>query len=50
MRPLSEARAYVLTRAIAGAIRGAVLENSPLLRTGEFKEELVRMAMAYLRS
>jgi AcrR family transcriptional regulator len=50
MRPLSDARAYVLTRAIAGAIRGAVLENSPLLRTGEFKEELVQLALAFLRA
>jgi len=40
----------VLTRAIAGAIRGAVLENSPLLRTGEFKEELVQLALAFLRA
>jgi hypothetical protein len=46
MRPLGEARAYVLTR----AIRGAVLENSPLLRSEEFKEELVQLALAYLRS
>jgi AcrR family transcriptional regulator len=50
MRPLSEARAYVLTRAITGAIRAAVLEGSPLLHSDEFKEELVRLALAYLRS
>jgi hypothetical protein len=50
MRPLSEARAYVLTRAITGAIRAAVLEGSPLLHGDEFKEELVRLALAYLRS
>jgi hypothetical protein len=50
MRPLGEARAYVLTRAITGAIRGAELGNSPLLRSREFKEELVHLALAYLRS
>lgn len=50
MRPLDGARAYVLTRALTGAIRGAVLENSPLLHSEAFKEELVRMALAYLRS
>jgi AcrR family transcriptional regulator len=50
MRPLDGARAYVLTRAITGTIRGAVLENSPLLHSAEFKEEMVRLALAYLRS
>ena len=50
MRPLSDAGAYVLTRAIAGAIRNAVLENSPLLRSEEFKEEVVKLALAYLRA
>jgi AcrR family transcriptional regulator len=49
MRPLSETGAYVLTRAIAGAIRGAVLEGSPLLHTEEFRDELVRLALAFLR-
>jgi hypothetical protein len=44
MRPLGEARAYVPTCAIIGAIRGAMLENSPLLRSQEFKEELVQLA------
>jgi AcrR family transcriptional regulator len=50
IRPLDGARAFVLIRAIAGAIRGAVLENSPLVHSEEFKEELVRLALAYLRS
>jgi AcrR family transcriptional regulator len=50
MRSLDGARAYVLIRAIAGAIRGAVLENSPLVHSEEFKEELVRLTLAYLRS
>lgn len=50
MRPLDGARAYVLIRALAGAIRGAVLESSPFVHSEEFKEELVRLALAYLRS
>jgi AcrR family transcriptional regulator len=50
MRPLSETGAYVLTRAIAGAIRGAVLEGSPLLRSEAFREELVKLALAFLRT
>jgi AcrR family transcriptional regulator len=50
MRPLDGARVYVLTRAITGAIRAAVLEGSPLVHSAEFNEQLVRMALAYLRS
>jgi AcrR family transcriptional regulator len=50
MRPLGETRTFVLTRALAGAIRGAVLENSPHLHTEEFREELVTLALAFLRN
>ncbi len=48
LRLLSPARAYVLTRAIQGAIRSAVLEESPLLETQEFEDELVLLAKSYL--
>lgn len=50
MRPLDETRAYVLTRAIAGAIRAAALENSPLLHGETFRDELVKLALAFLRA
>jgi AcrR family transcriptional regulator len=49
VRGLSPAAAFVLTRAIIGTIRAAVLEESPLLETPEFEDELVRMASGYLR-
>nr|WP_319515199.1 TetR/AcrR family transcriptional regulator [uncultured Cohaesibacter sp.] len=41
---ISEIRAYVLTRAIVGAIRAAVMENSNHFSTKAFEDELVRMA------
>jgi AcrR family transcriptional regulator len=50
LRPLTPALAFVLTRAVQGAIRSAVLEESPLLETPEFEDELVRMAMGLLRA
>jgi hypothetical protein len=40
-RPMSPVAAYVLTRAMVGAIRAAVMENSPYLETREFEDELV---------
>lgn len=48
-RPLTSVRAYVLTRAVMGALRAAMLENSKVLDDPEFEEELVRLAMGYLR-
>lgn len=48
-RPLSKVSAYVLTRAVMGAIRSAVVENSRILDEPEFEEELARLANAYLR-
>jgi AcrR family transcriptional regulator len=49
MRSLSEVMVFVLIRSIAGTIRAAVLEESPLLETQDFEDELVRLAMAMLR-
>jgi AcrR family transcriptional regulator len=49
VRMLSPAAAFVLTRAIIGTIRAAVLEESPLLETQNFEDELVRLASGYLR-
>lgn len=48
-RPMTPASAYVLTRAVLGAIRSAVVENAKILDEPEFEEELCRLAIAYLR-
>ena len=49
LRPMSEAAIFVMTRALMGAIRSAVVEQSPLLRTPEFEDELVRLVCAFAR-
>jgi hypothetical protein len=49
-RPLPPARLFVLTRAVTGAIRAAVLEESPLLGSPEFEDELVRLVLGGLRA
>lgn len=49
-RPLTPAAAYVLTRAVLGAIRSAVVENAKILDEPEFEEELCRLAIAFLRA
>jgi hypothetical protein len=41
LRPPSPAIAFVLTRLLAGTVRSASLEDSPLLGTAEFEDELV---------
>ena len=48
-RPLSPVRAYVLTRAVMGALRAALAENAKVLDEPEFEEELVRLALGYLQ-
>jgi AcrR family transcriptional regulator len=45
---LSEQQTFVLSRALMGAIRAAVLEEKPFLRDATFEDELVRLALAYL--
>ncbi|UYN94204.1 MAG: TetR/AcrR family transcriptional regulator [Enhydrobacter sp.] len=40
---------FVLTRAVLGAIRAAVLEEQPFLKSRAFEDELVRLGTAYLR-
>jgi AcrR family transcriptional regulator len=42
--------AFVVTRAVVGVVRAAVLEDSPLLTTPEFEDALVRLARALLKS
>ena len=46
---MSETAIFVMTRALVGAIRNAVVEESPLLRTQEFEDELVRLVCAFAR-
>ncbi len=46
-RTMTPAAAFVLTRAFMGAIRAAVLENSPHLETQEFEDELVHLVMQF---
>lgn len=41
--------AFVLTRALMGPIRAAAIEDSPLLESLEFEDELVRMVLAFVR-
>ena len=44
----SPATLFVVTRAVVGTIRSASIEDSPLLGSPEFEEELVRLAWAML--
>lgn len=46
--PLSEIQAFVLSRAVHGAMRAAVMENAPFLGSQAFEDELVRLGRAYL--
>jgi AcrR family transcriptional regulator len=47
-RPLSRVAAFVLTRAVHGAMRAAVLEEADFLLSPEFEDELVSLGRAYL--
>ena len=47
-RPLTRVQAFVLSRAIHGAMRAAVLEGVDFLESREFEDELVRLSRAYL--
>lgn len=49
-QPLTRIQAFVLTRAIHGAMRAAVLEGVDFLESREFEDELVRLGRAYLRA
>lgn len=48
LRPPTPAQAFVLTRALMGTVRAAVLEDSPVLGSSEFEAELARMCWALL--
>jgi AcrR family transcriptional regulator len=50
MAALTTEQMFVLTRAIMGAIRAAVLEEKPFLTGRTFEDELVRLVTSYLRA
>jgi AcrR family transcriptional regulator len=45
---LSREQAFVLSRALIGAIRAGVLEEAPFFKSRAFEDEVVRMLLAYL--
>jgi AcrR family transcriptional regulator len=45
---LTAEQIFVLSRAVMGAIRSAVLEEQPMLRSRGFEDEMVRLVLAYL--
>jgi AcrR family transcriptional regulator len=47
-RSLTQVQAFVLSRAVQGAMRAAVLEGVNFLQSQEFEDELVRLGRAYL--
>jgi AcrR family transcriptional regulator len=47
LRPLSREQLFVLSRAMLGTIRAAVLEEQPFLRSRTFEDEIVRLILAY---
>lgn len=50
IRPPNAATVFVLTRAVMGTLRSAALEDSPLLGTQDFEDELYRMCWGLLRT
>ncbi|ETR75802.1 TetR family transcriptional regulator [Afipia sp. P52-10] len=48
-REMTPVAAFVLTRAMLGVIRSAVMESSPYLETREFEDELVHLALGFRR-
>lgn len=45
---LSREQVFVISRAILGPIRAAVLEEQPFLRSQAFEDEIVRLVVAYI--
>ncbi|MGD9881103.1 MAG: TetR/AcrR family transcriptional regulator [Reyranella sp.] len=48
--PLAREQVFVLSRALLGAIRAAVMEEQPFLQSRAFEDELVRLVMSYIES
>lgn len=49
-QPLTHEQVFVLSRAVMGTIRAAVLEEQPFFKSRTFEDELVRLVLAYLAS
>ncbi|MBS0546683.1 MAG: helix-turn-helix transcriptional regulator [Proteobacteria bacterium] len=45
---LSREQVFVLSRALMGTIRAAVLEEQPFFKSAAFEDELVRLVLSYL--
>lgn len=45
---LSPEQVFVLSRSLMGAMRAAVLEEQPFIRSPAFEDELVRLVLSYL--
>ena len=50
LRPLSETALFVIFRSVSGKWRVALLEESPLLGTQAFEDELVHLVLGMLRA
>ena len=50
LRPPTPTQAFVLTRALMGTVRAAVLKDSPALGCASFEDELVRMCWLLLKA
>jgi AcrR family transcriptional regulator len=46
-RPVTPTNLFIITRAVSGIMRAASQEESPLLSTSEFEDELVHLVQAY---
>jgi hypothetical protein len=47
---LAPEQRFVLSRALMGAVRAAVLEEQPFFKSRAFEDELVRLVLAYLQA
>ena len=50
LRPPTPTQAFVLTRALMGTVRAAVLEDSPVLGSATFEDELVTLCWLLLKA
>ena len=48
LETLTREQTFVLSRALIGAIRAAVLEEQPFLKSRTFEDELVRLVLSYV--
>jgi hypothetical protein len=48
MARLTREQQFVVSRALMGAIRAAVLEDAPFFKTRAFEDELVRLVLSYV--